>query len=50
MRLAKAAELIETHIQETFSFYAFPDQHWLSVGTFIRDATTAFVADSSRLK
>ena len=27
MRLAKAAELVEAHIAETFSFYAFPDQH-----------------------
>ena len=26
-KLTKAAELIEAHIEETFSFYAFPDQH-----------------------
>ena len=28
-RLSKAAELVEGHIAETFSFYAFPDQHWI---------------------
>jgi transposase-like protein len=30
MKLSKAAELVESHIEETFSFYAFPDQHWTS--------------------
>ena len=33
MRLAKAAELVEAHIAETFSFYAFPDQHWIKLKT-----------------
>ena len=33
MRLAKAAELVESDIQETFSFYAFPDQHWIKLKT-----------------
>jgi hypothetical protein len=33
MRLAKAAELVETNISETFSFYAFPDQHWIKLKT-----------------
>jgi putative transposase len=33
IRLAKAAELVESHIDETFSFYAFPDQHWIKLKT-----------------
>ena len=33
LRLAKAAELVETNIAETFSFYAFPDQHWIKLKT-----------------
>lgn len=33
MKLAKAAELVETHIAETFSFYSFPDQHWIKLKT-----------------
>jgi len=33
LRLAKAAELVEEHIAETFSFYAFPDQHWIKLKT-----------------
>jgi transposase-like protein len=32
-KLAKAAELVESHIEETFSFYAFPDQHWIKLKT-----------------
>ena len=32
-RLTKAAELVESHIEETFSFYAFPDQHWIKLKT-----------------
>jgi transposase-like protein len=32
-RLAKAAELIEAHIDETLRFYAFPDQHWIKLKT-----------------
>ena len=32
-KLAKAAKLVETHIEETFSFYAFPDQHWIKLKT-----------------
>jgi transposase-like protein len=32
-RLTKAAELVEAHIEETFSFYAFPDQHWIKLKT-----------------
>jgi transposase-like protein len=33
MRLTKAAELVGAHIEETFSFYAFPDQHWIKLKT-----------------
>lgn len=33
MKLSKAAELVESHIEETFSFYAFPDQHWIKLKT-----------------
>ena len=33
MKLVKAAQLVEAHIDETFSFYAFPDQHWIKLKT-----------------
>ena len=32
-KLIKAAELVEAHIAETFSFYTFPDQHWIKLKT-----------------
>jgi len=32
-RLAKAAALVEAHIEETFSYYAFPDRHWIKLRT-----------------
>ena len=32
-KLSRAAELVESHIAETFSFYAFPDQHWIKLKT-----------------
>jgi len=32
-KLGKAAELIETHIDETLSYYSFPDSHWLKIRT-----------------
>ena len=32
-KLSKAAELVESHIAETFSFYSFPDQHWIKLKT-----------------
>ena len=32
-KLGKAAELIETHIDETLSYYSFPDCHWLKIRT-----------------
>lgn len=32
-RLIRAAELVETHIDETLSYYAFPDSHWRKIRT-----------------
>lgn len=32
-KLGKAADLIEVHIDETLTFYAFPDSHWLKIRT-----------------
>ena len=33
MRLNKAADLVEEKIQETLSYYSFPDSHWRKVRT-----------------
>jgi transposase-like protein len=32
-RLARAAELVETSIGETFGYYAFPEEHWRRIRT-----------------
>ena len=32
-RLTRAAELVEEHIHETLTYYAFPDQHWQKIRT-----------------
>lgn len=32
-KLRKAAELVEAHIDETLSYYHFPDSHWLKIRT-----------------
>lgn len=32
-KLGKAADLVETHIDETLSYYAFPDSHWIKIRT-----------------
>ncbi|KXF75622.1 hypothetical protein ATN84_16660 [Paramesorhizobium deserti] len=32
-KLGKAADLIESHIDETLTFYAFPDSDWLKIRT-----------------
>ena len=32
-RLVRAAELIEAHVGETLTFYAFPDCHWIKLRT-----------------
>ena len=33
MRLTKAAELVETSVQETLTYYAFPEEHWRRIRT-----------------
>src|ERR1700754_259133 len=33
MRLAKAAELVETAVSETLAYYAFPEEHWRRIRT-----------------
>jgi len=33
MRLGKAAELLERAVDETFAYYAFPEEHWRRVRT-----------------
>ena len=33
MRLAKAAEIVEAGIDETFSYYSMPSEHWRSIKT-----------------
>ncbi|HVB39388.1 MAG TPA: transposase, partial [Terriglobales bacterium] len=33
MRLGKAAAMVEAGIEETFSYYAFPSEHWRSIRT-----------------
>ena len=32
-RMGKAADLLEERIQETLTFYAFPDSHWIKLRT-----------------
>jgi putative transposase len=32
-KLGNAADLVETHIDETLSYYSFPDSHWLKIRT-----------------
>jgi transposase-like protein len=32
-KLGKAADLVEAHIDETLSYYSFPDSHWLKMRT-----------------
>ena len=33
MKLRNAADLVENSIEETFSFYAYPSEHWLKLKT-----------------
>ena len=28
LRLSRAAELVETAVEETLTYYAFPEEHW----------------------
>jgi transposase-like protein len=32
-KLGKAGDLVEAHIDETLSYYSFPDSHWLKIRT-----------------
>ena len=32
-RMTRAAELIEDHVEETLTYYAFPDSHWIKLRT-----------------
>jgi len=32
-RMAKAADLVEQHVGETLTYYAFPDSHWIKLRT-----------------
>jgi putative transposase len=33
MRLGKAAQLVETGVEETLAYYQFPEVHWRRIGT-----------------
>jgi putative transposase len=33
LRLTKAAELVETTVEETLAYYAFPEEHWRRIRT-----------------
>jgi putative transposase len=33
LRLTKAAELVESVVEETLTYYAFPDEHWRRIRT-----------------
>jgi len=33
LRLAKAVELVETAVEETLAYYAFPEEHWRRIRT-----------------
>ena len=33
LRLTKAAELVEAAVEETLSYYAFPEEHWRRIRT-----------------
>ena len=33
LRLAKAAEIVESGVDETLSYYSFPSEHWRSILT-----------------
>ena len=32
-RLSRAAELVETAVEETLTYYAFPEEHWRRIRT-----------------
>jgi transposase-like protein len=33
LRLTRAAEIVETAVEETLAYYAFPEEHWRRVRT-----------------
>ena len=33
LRLSRAAELVEAAVEETLSYYAFPEEHWRRIRT-----------------
>jgi hypothetical protein len=33
LRLIKAAELVEAAVEETLTYYAFPEEHWRRIRT-----------------
>jgi transposase-like protein len=33
LRLARAAELVEAGVEETLTYYAFPEEHWRRIRT-----------------
>ena len=33
LRLSRAAELVETAVEETLTYYAFPEEHWRRIRT-----------------
>jgi putative transposase len=36
LRLTKAAELVETAVEETLTYYTFPEEHWRRIRTRMR--------------
>ena len=50
LRLSRAAELVETAVEETLTYYAFPEEHWRRIRTnnplerILRDPTGALVS------
>jgi transposase-like protein len=37
LRLTRAAELVETAIEETLTYYAFPEEHWRPLERILRE-------------
>ena len=54
LRLTKAAEIVETAVHETLSYYTFPEEHWRRIRTtdeidkefFVNQATCGNAAGS----
>ena len=41
LRLSRAAELVETAVEETLTYYAFPEEHWRRIRTNNPSASSA---------